>query len=80
MKAIIDGIQNIADIIVNIGEFIINIVKGFDDGLRILIVTLSEVAEVVNNMPTILKNFSAITVIVATIYLIIGWNAGRSDT
>lgn len=79
MKALLDALQSIADIIFNIGEFIFTIVKNTQTAMTTIVQVASESMELVNNLPTFIQTFATITVIISITYLLLGWNAGRSE-
>lgn len=78
MKAIINGIQELANGIVNVVEFIINIVKNQTRAFQVIAKVASESMELINDFPDYLQIFATITIMVSFIYLILGWSVGKS--
>lgn len=79
MKAIIEGIQSIADMLVNVFEFIITIILNTRTALMGLVKASTESMELINGLPTFIQSFATITIIVSIIYLLLGWSAGKSE-
>lgn len=79
MKAIIEGIQSIADMLVNVFEFIITMVLNTRTAVMGLIKAATESMELINGLPVAIQSFATITIIVSIIYLLLGWSAGKSE-
>lgn len=79
LEGIFNGIKTGVEGILNIGEFIINIVKNQAKAIQIIGKVASESTELINQFPDYLQVFATITILIAILYLFLGWNAGRSD-
>lgn len=79
MKAIIEGIQSIADMLVNVFEFIITIILNTRTAIMGLVKASTESMELINDLPTFIQSFATITIIISIIYLLLGWSAGKSE-
>ena len=79
MKAIIEGIQSIADMLVNVFEFILTIILNTKTALMGLVKAATESMELINGLPVAIQSFATITIVISIIYLILGWSAGKSE-